>query len=534
MLAVKKNAPDVLAWKWEDATTDVRGAMRVALGAWRDSRWIRHRFPTAFSIAGDSRYRDWIRRQIMRKCGNDSGALANIDAAFSRDAPGYLTDHFLHDYRLRMKHPLGLVEEGRVAFAKWLLTHGMRRHGWQAEDVLWLLQSMECDEAPFTELTRAITPSRQSESSVTPGVTVYGHFTFRSGLQRSAMLTVGALESLGEAVSLRNIPILDGRDPTLRGADFLGEETRDIALLHITPDPYYQQVYERSGVRRSPSCKRIAHYAWELPQPPPDSKPLDDAQELWVYSRFVADSLGVWGLPVHVIPPPMRVPGDMRDAGAKMRQRLGLAPDEFALLFIFDVSSTLERKNPAAVIEAFRRAVRPSDKVRLILKAARTEQFAERFAPVAIAARDAGAMLITEMLSDANTHALMAACDAYISLHRAEGFGFTMAEAMLLEKPVIATGFSGNLDYMTAENSHLVRWSPGEVPTGTLTYPTGFQWAEPDVEHAAHCIRQLLDDRDGARQMGLRAKADAMRLFDPNVVATQIAARLKAVRSQSA
>ena len=101
---------------------------------------------------------------------------------------------------------------------------------------------------------------------------------------------------------------------------------------------------------------------------------------------------------------------------------------------------------------------------------------------------------------------------------------------MLLGKPVIATGYSGNLDYMTDNNSYLTRWTPTEVPQGTLTYPEGFIWADPDIDHAVGFMRQVLDHRDEAIEKGQRARSDAERWFDPNLIAQQIAERLKVVR----
>ena len=547
--AVKKISPEVAIWTWEDVKVDVAGAMRVAMGVWRSSRWLRCRYPEPLTLPKGAGYLRWLRLQIIFRFWRDPVALANLEAAFRRRPEETIIDHYLHDYRLRLKYPLALVSEGRLIFAKWLLNHGLPRFGGTAEDVMWFLNVAETDEDSFIKLSRAISPTWQADAAAAPerlqpmvrllnergrsdrGITVFGHYTFRSGLQRSAMLTIGALKSAGEEVSMRNIPILDGRDASLRGADYLGEEDHDLTLLHVTPDPFYLKTYERAGLHPRCQSRRIAHYAWELPAPPPDGEPIPDLREIWVYSRFVAESLRPWGLPTHVILPPMRRPAETSDeAVASMRTRLGLASDDFVFLYVFDVSSTLERKNPASVIEAFRRAVRPSDKARLVLKAARTLQFADRFAPIAQMAKEAGVIMLSEMLTDTEMNVLMAACDSYVSLHRAEGFGFTLAEAMLLGKPVIATGYSGNLDYMTDNNSYLTRWTPTEVPQGTLTYPEGFIWADPDIDHAASFMRQVLDHRNEAIEKGQRARSDAERWFDPNLIAQQITERLKVVR----
>ncbi len=548
----QKTAPDVLRWNWDDAGVDVPGAMRVIMGVWRDSLLLQRRFPAPFSSGPGEAFHAWITKQIHKRLRDPEIALALVDAAFLRKPGEVILDHFVHDYKIRQKHPLGLVQEGRGEFAKWLLKRGSKGARWTMEDALWFLYEAEGDESELVGITRALTPEWQMDASSAParlrdevsclnhrpalndGVLVMGHFTFRSGLQRSAMLSVEALRQAGEKVWLRNIPILQGRDLTLRGADFLSEEHGDLSLLHVTPDPFYLESYRKAGLYERAHVKRIAHYAWELPEPPPGSEPLPDLREMWVYSKFIAESLRSWNIPTHVIWPPMpAIEKHWEPAARAMRKRLELDEGTFVFLYIFDVSSTLERKNPFAVIEAFRQATRSSDRACLVLKAARGDQYPEKFASLENAAAEAGVRLLTQMLSYENTQALISACDCYVSLHRSEGFGFTMAEAMQHSKPVIATAYSGNLDYTNTRNSYLVSWSQCEVPAGTLTYPAGSTWADPDVAHAASLMREVLDHRDEAHAKGLIGSEDIGRLMAPETIARQMSERLKAVRSQA-
>jgi hypothetical protein len=101
-----------------------------------------------------------------------------------------------------------------------------------------------------------------------------------------------------------------------------------------------------------------------------------------------------------------------------------------------------------------------------------------------------------------------ASCDCYVSLHRAEGFGLTLAEAMSLGRPVIATGYSGNLDFMTDRNSYLVAHEMAPVGPGSAPYPPEAEWAEPDIEHAARLMREVFENQDAARQRGRLAAAE--------------------------
>ena len=120
----------------------------------------------------------------------------------------------------------------------------------------------------------------------------------------------------------------------------------------------------------------------------------------------------------------------------------------------------------------------------------------------------------------------MAACDCYVSLHRSEGFGLTMAEAMAHGKPVIATGYSGNLDFMTESTSRLVPYRLVEIPTGVDPYPPGAEWADPDVEVAAAAMRELSGDPDGARELGRRGREHVAEVLSPERTAAFVASRL--------
>jgi glycosyltransferase involved in cell wall biosynthesis len=122
---------------------------------------------------------------------------------------------------------------------------------------------------------------------------------------------------------------------------------------------------------------------------------------------------------------------------------------------------------------------------------------------------------------------LMAACDCYVSLHRAEGFGLTMAEAMAIGKPVIATGYSGNVDFMNAENSYLVDHAITRVGPECEIYPPEGEWAEPSLEHAAELMRRVYEDREQAARVGARAAQDIASGLSPRATGAAMRARLE-------
>ena len=141
-------------------------------------------------------------------------------------------------------------------------------------------------------------------------------------------------------------------------------------------------------------------------------------------------------------------------------------------------------------------------------------------------------VMLEGYLDHDDKNALVAACDSYVSLHRSEGFGFTVAEAMALGRPVIATGYSGVMGFLNDANGFLVGYRPASVPSGTPHYPEGAGWAEPDLDDAARLMRQVAGDPNAARKTGEQAAADIARLHSPFARAGLIRERLADIESR--
>jgi glycosyltransferase involved in cell wall biosynthesis len=143
------------------------------------------------------------------------------------------------------------------------------------------------------------------------------------------------------------------------------------------------------------------------------------------------------------------------------------------------------------------------------------------------AAAGARVSIIDTVVSREEVNALYRACDCYVSLHRSEGFGLTIAEAMVAAKPVIATGFSGNMDFMTSQNSYPVRYKMKEIERDYPPYRKGWHWAEPDLDHAAELMKDVYENRGAAAEVGSRARKDIVRLLSPEAVGERMKARLR-------
>jgi len=365
-----------------------------------------------------------------------------------------------------------------------------------------------------------------------PGINLAGYLRTESGVGAAARGYVRALQAAGVPVALHDLSHLSGNraeDRTLTGFD--AEHPYDTNLICADVEPHFA-IVSHLGAELFEGRYNIGGWAWELPHFPErwhDRFAYYD--EIWVGSSFIANALApVSPIPVVRVPPVLGpVSGGSREAG---RRKLGLAPDELVFLTVFDVHSHLARKNPLAAIDAFRLAFMPSDRVRLVLKCVNAH--ADLAGMEALAARAEGhAIAIYDGYWPAHdVRDLMAACDAYVSLHRSEGIGLPIADAMALGKPVIATGWSGNMDFMTVSNSFPVQYALEEIEADVGPYRAGQVWAEPSVKHAAALMRHIYERREEVRARGETARREIESGYSPASVARLVEHRLEAIQTR--
>jgi glycosyltransferase involved in cell wall biosynthesis len=191
--------------------------------------------------------------------------------------------------------------------------------------------------------------------------------------------------------------------------------------------------------------------------------------------------------------------------------------------FFFDCKSVIARKNPLGVLRAFRIAFGSDARQPvLVLKASSPETAPFEFSQLKHAAKGLNVVWVTEPLSRADSLSLMKSLDVYVSLHRSEGFGLTLAEAMAMGKPVVASAYSGNVDFMTDKDSCLVRTRVVTTERDHGPYPSGTRWGDPDLVHAAEWLAALLTAETRAR-IGAAAATAVRRRLDPAVVGRRVA-----------
>ncbi|MET0145836.1 MAG: glycosyltransferase [Ilumatobacteraceae bacterium] len=363
-----------------------------------------------------------------------------------------------------------------------------------------------------------------------PGVNVVGYFAAELGIGEAGRAMLAALEHLGETCAVINETATSNRQQHLLGRGFDDVGDLDINLVVVNSDQT-PLVMERLWGRTRPDQHTVGVWAWELEELPPTMLAgLPYVDEIWTYSRHGRDAIArAVATPVHVVPLPV-VDYGVAPAG---HHPLGIDAD-FTFLFCFDVHSTIARKNPFGVVEAFQRAFRPGEGPALIVKSINGRSALRSMEQLRAAAEGRPDIHIVDAYLDiTSTRALIASCDCYVSLHRAEGFGYTMAEAMLAGRPVVATGYSGNLEFMDTDNSFLVGYSPGVVPAGCEPYPAGAVWAEPDIDDAARLMRIVWSDGTTRDRVASRGRRDILELHSPAARSSLIAARLAAIRARS-
>ena len=267
----------------------------------------------------------------------------------------------------------------------------------------------------------------------------------------------------------------------------------------------------------------VGGWAWELdPVPTSWAAGAERLDELWVHSRHVQQLLEpVVDIPVLALPPalgPLK-PGETWPLAEVERP---------TFLALGDVTSSLARKNPAGAIQAFVRAFRPDEGPQLLVKVwnGLTDPVGmEGLRELASGRSDV--VVLDRWLPRSEFVSLLAASDCLVSMHRAEGLGLPIFEALALGVPVVATGCSGPMDLLDESIAYLVRSEPASVPEGVLGYPAGSRWAEPDIDHAAQQLRAVWEDLPGARRRAERGRDLVARELSPLTVGTRLRDRVE-------
>ena len=292
-------------------------------------------------------------------------------------------------------------------------------------------------------------------------------------------------------------------------------------IICVNPDALNEAVHHE-GVAAMSSAYKIGYWVWELEKLPSSWTRASTAfRELWTASEFVrrtvANSVSI---PVYKVPTPIRPPQPSR---FYTRAEFGLDDNDFVFLFTFAYGSMISRKNPWAVVCAFRAAFPQNEgkfaRAKLVIKSVQSELFDhEKTTLNALAVGDSRIVFMDRFMSRNEVMGLQMSADCYVSLHRSEGFGLGMAECMAIGKPVIGTAYSANLDFMNESNSLLVDYSL--IPVKPGEYPDTYDqvWADADVDSAARHMRRVFTDASLRQNLGEAAQQFMREHYSPAAV----------------
>lgn len=399
------------------------------------------------------------------------------------------------------------------AFAAWCRSEGARDYPILAH--------------PLVRLAPA--PERKIRRRGSRGVNLFGHALGRLGIGEEVRMAAKSLEAVDIPFVIRNVVApAAGEEEVPDGLGLADHSLYDINLFCMTG---ISTVGANLAAKNDLMDGRysIGCWPWELPEwPSAWGHAWDYVDEVWATSRYTYDSY-MRNARVPVLHVPAAVVADATE-GAR-RADFGLPEDAFVFCFSFDGLSSLARKNPKAIVAAFRRAFAAHESgVALVLKGIRAAQdSAEWKELVAAIGDDTRIFQIHDSMARGRLLDLYRSIDVFVSLHRSEGFGRNIAEAMLLGKPVIVTAHSGNIDFTNHDNSALVPARLQAVRPGEYSFGAGQMWADPDIDAAARAMQRMIADRSWREGLAERGQRFIELFHSPEVVGQAWAQRLDAL-----
>jgi len=367
---------------------------------------------------------------------------------------------------------------------------------------------------------RSARPWNASSTDLPSGVNLIGYLQAVKGIGEAARLAALALGSV--RIPFSTVDFETGIPPSQQIEQIPSAPNGDgfvfpCNLIHMNP-PQLPLLWERYRASDLSGRFNIGVWYWELPELPDSWRfAFDLVDEVWVGSNFVQESVKTAAtVPVVRMPPCVRPAPAVSGA----RSDFGLPEGAFLFLCAYDVLSTPDRKNPLGAVEAFERAFSPDDSsVALVMKINNAgEDPAEVKALVRRLRARANCFVIDSVLDRPRMSALVQQSDAYVSLHRSEGFGLVAAEAMSQGKPVIITNYGGSTDFATADNACPVDYRLLPVRAGLAHYRPGQLWADPDTAHAATLMQRLVADSQYYARISRNARRTMLQEYSPEKV----------------
>lgn len=379
---------------------------------------------------------------------------------------------------------------------------------------------------------RIAVPTAYQPGAFEAGVNLFGFFKAENGLAQGTKLYASALEKSGLPHTFINTDFLSWlpQKDTAFDSRLSVRPKYAINLIHINPDQW-AQACGLFPQRDFDEHYNIGVWLWELEDIPVEWHDIFPyVNELWAPSQFIADALRkVSPVPVTVIPYGMDMPIEEQ----LTRADFSLPADKFLVLAMYDSNSFMSRKNPMATVAAFREAFgEKPEKAHLVLKVNNPTE-SDLAALREMLGSDDAYTLITGSMPKPRLNALIRLCDVFVSLHRSEGFGLVMAEAMALGRPVIATNWSANVEFMPADAACMVDYDLIPVNNAYQWGQDNQRWADAHVDHAAQYLRRLADDPTYYEQVRTAGQQFIHEHYSVSCTAAKMKARVEEILSGS-
>jgi len=417
--------------------------------------------------------------------------------------------------------------DGRKNYAKWFIQNATEHR----IDEYFVSPILDRFAEQFS-LPRSSSSHRPIDPSECD-VCVIGYLKAEMGVGQAGRSVLKSLATTGAKVQGFNVSV----NVTARQSD-----CSVASLLSSIPDARVQ-IYSVNADQLAvvseavaPLCQRSPQYRinmpfWEISRFPSDwIASYGDFDEVWAPTRFIQASVqGTLDLPVVWMPPAVT----LTDFESVDRSQFNLPAEAFLFLFNFDFSSYSTRKNPLAVIEAYRLAFRRRPlkvATALVIKTMGRDADGNNLERLLkMTEEESDIIIINEQMTYSEVLSLMNCCDCYVSLHRSEGFGYTLAEAMLLGKPVIATDYSGTRDFVAQTTAFPVKYRLKSLQKDDYPFGEGQKWADPDLDHAAWLMRRVIEDEPDTGRIALAGRHKIQSTYSPDLVGQRYLDRLRKI-----
>ncbi|WP_321919181.1 glycosyltransferase family 4 protein [Paraburkholderia tropica] len=421
----------------------------------------------------------------------------------------------LHEKRDDLQDAFDIeTQEGRVALNAWLRKYGFKEIGLQIAPPV--------DPEPTA-------PVAWQGTWRTGGANILGFGRGELGIGEDVRMASRALQQVDYDFCLPHVPLAIGarqRDMSFH----LFETKSPVYRTNLLFLPHYETVRLLAATRNAMLGGRynIACWQWELPKYPKGMEFAEEfIDEVWSSTSYTAQAMrGATDKPVCVMPMAVDLPPLSR---AYRRAEFGMPEDAFVFLNVLDGNSSIARKNPLAVVKAFQKAFpSPMSGVHLLVKTMNmTGQSAEWDEVARIAASDPRISILSGALPREEVIALQSLADCFVSLHRAEGFGRNVAEAMWLGKPAIVSAFSGNMDFTNENTAFMVGGTTVPVRGGEYSFAEGQYWFDADVDEAAQLMRECVESSARREALALAGQTFVRERYSPANVGRLYLERLR-------